>query len=197
MTFIRPEEVLEIMFRIPNLEPFLYITEPYEEVVLMYDYKEFPISEDEFNSVKEYLTERYGDKVEAWQQEPNEEEEEEVTLEIPDTLIKDEPEEPLDKVFQNKNSNAYVRKLNYMTEVPKAYAPYILEAQKVAEQKMLQEAYRILNENTNGTGLMVSFSINHAIKPSIRSYMEDKEVIVSTLNMSPGYIEMLEPATYK
>ncbi len=48
------EEVVEIMFRIPNLMPFQFF-DNYKDVVEEYTFRSFPISEEEFNGVREYL----------------------------------------------------------------------------------------------------------------------------------------------
>lgn len=53
------QKALEILLRIPNIEPIWFYSCTYDELVDMYDYKVFPISEEEVNDLKEFIKNNY------------------------------------------------------------------------------------------------------------------------------------------
>ena len=49
------DKVLEIMYKVPNIMLFQFVTQEYNDVVEQFCFRCFPITEEEFNEVKNYL----------------------------------------------------------------------------------------------------------------------------------------------
>lgn len=56
---IDAQKALEILFRIPNIDPVMFYICSYEELVDMHTYKVFPISKQEVEDLKEFIKNNY------------------------------------------------------------------------------------------------------------------------------------------
>lgn len=125
---IDAQKALEILLRIPNIEPIWFYTSTYDELVDMYDYDVFPISEEEVNDLKEFIKNNYTlnacietfmDSTDGYDYaEDEEEEDEDLFSRYEGNLDEDEEKEPEEEPeqhfesFQERIEKEIVKDLN-------------------------------------------------------------------------------------